>query len=88
MKKLSLDLDTLVVEGFATDAAGDDLRGTVRGNADDFTADEKCPQAVTYTCGTTAAPRCISDVTRDCPTWDLRQCTSGQTNTSHLSNSW
>ena len=47
MKKLSLDLNQLAVESFETDADGQSLRGTVRGNAET----DCCTFSCQGTCG-------------------------------------
>lgn len=85
MKKLTLDLETLVVDAFATESAPRAAAGTVHGNAaipgDDVsilapdTRDTRCViEPATWGCPKTLdlrLPECVCDITRTCPTFDI-----------------
>lgn len=63
MKKLTLDVDALQVESFATEAAGRGRRGTVYGRnhtrGGHFTCGGTCDGANTCDCPVTADPTCL-----------------------------
>lgn len=71
MKKLSLDLDSLEVEAFATHASRIDAHGTVRANGTDKTCQFTCPWPQ-YS-GPIESP-CDDYETRICRTLDWREC--------------